>query len=330
MMKVFLAGLAWAGCCTVAQAADAAFAEDGKSVYAVSEAGLERIDLTSGEISKIDPEGVDGVDAICRAGGGAYYLLSEDTLWRWKPDAGPAVSFQKPLMEGQSFSDVACDAKTGKILIIGSEKTGADDARCRLFLKPGPDQPLMRVLLRHLGSAWIRGADFLPDGSLLFGAEGDLWHGVTGVEPTETPDESHGVITAYRYAPVGERYTYPGTPSQSGVCAIAAGAGHAFVHIKRINGSGWGHLSSLALPAAMTEDRFEAHNSVEDSIRTLQSVKEWQENGSCAYLCASSDRKRVYFTNGMGEERSHFLADSAIESGEPLPLRIGDKILPHD
>lgn len=329
-MNAFLGWLAWAGFSVVAHAADAAFTDDGKSVYAVSESRLERIDLTSGEISKVVPEGVNDIEAICRAGNGEFYLVAQDTLWRWKPDAGPAVSFQKPLKEGQSFSDVACDSKTGKILILGSEKTGDDDTHCRLFLKPGPDQPLVRVWLRHLGSAWIRGADFLPDGSLLFGAEGDLWHGVTGVEPSSPPEEFYGDITAYRYAPVGERSTYSGTPSQTGVCAVAVGAGHVFVHISRIGGSGWGHLSWLALPAAATENHFETHNSVEDSIRALQSVKELEENGSCSYLCASPDGKRVYFTSGMGEKRTHFLCDSAIEHGEPQPFRIGDKILPHD
>lgn len=329
-MKAFLAWLAWAGGCVAVQAADAAFSDDGKAVYAVNELGLERIDLPTGEILKIDPDGVGGIDAICRAGDGAFYLVSDDTLWRWKPDAGPAVAVQKPVKVGQSFDDVACDPKTGRLLIIGSEKTGDDETRCRLFFKPGPDQPLLHVWLRHLPNAWIRGVEFLPDGSLLFGAEGDLWHGITGVEPTEEPGRPYGDITAYRYAPVGERYTYSGTPLEAGVSAIAAGAGHVFVHISRIGGSGWGHLSWLAPPPAVIDDHFKMLNSVEDSIRALQSVKELDENGSRSYLCASPDGKRVYYTSGMGENRTHFLADSAIEHGEPLPFRIGDKILPHD
>jgi hypothetical protein len=328
-MKAFLGWLALAGCGTVAHAADAAFTDDGKSVYAVSKPGLERIDLTTGEISKVAPEGVADIDAICRAGDGAFYLLTDDTLWRWKPDAGPALSVLKPLKAEQSFEDVACDPKTGRILIIGREKTADDGSRCRLFFKPDPDHALLRVRLRHL-DAEISGAEFLPDGSLLFGAEGDLWHGIASVEPTDEPDDAYGVITAYRYAPVGERYTYPGTPSETGVCAVAAGADHVFVHMHRIHGSGWGHLSWLALPAPVTEDSFEIHNSVEDSIRVLQSVKKLEENGSCSYLCASPDGKRVYFTSGIGEKRTHFLSDSAIEHGDPLPFRIGEKVLPHD
>ena len=329
-MKAFLGWLALAGCSTVVHAADAAFADDGKSVYALSESGLERIDLTSGEISKVAPEGVSDINAICRAGDGAFYLLTADTLWRWKPDGGPALSVLKPLKEGQSFDDVACDPKTGRILIIGREKTADDGSRCRLFFKPDSDHPLLRVWLRHLDGVTIRGAEFLPDGSLLFGAEGDLWHGITGVEPTEDPGQPYGDITAYRYAPVAERYTYSGTPSETGVSAIAAGAGHVFVHISRMGGSGWGHLAWLALPTAVTDDHFEEHNSVEDSIHALQSVKKLEENGSCSYLCASPDGKRVYFTNGMGEKRTHFLSDSTIEHGDPLPFRIGEKILSHD
>ena len=329
-MKAFLGCLALAGFSMVAHAADASFTDDGKAVYALSESGLERIDLTSGEISKVDPEGVDSIDAICRAGDGAFYLLTSETLWRWKPDAGPALSILKPLQEGQSFEDVACDPKTGRILIIGREKTSDDDSRCRLFFKPDSDHPLLRVRLRHLDDATIRGAEFLPDGSLLFGAEGDLWHGVTGVEPTDEPDRPYGDITAYRYAPVGERFTYSGTPSETGVREIAAGAGHVFVHISRIGGSGWGHLSWLASPPTMVDDHFETRNSVEDSIRALQSVKELEDNGSRSYLCSSPDGKRVYFTSGMGEGRTHFLCDSTIELGEPQPFRIGDKILPRD
>jgi len=328
-MKAFLGCLALAGFSTMAHGADAAFTDDGKAVYAISEAGLECIDLASGEISKVVPEGVNDINAICRAGDGAFYLLTDVTLWRWKPGAGAALSILKPLKEGQSFNDVACDPKTGRILIIGREKTADDGSRCRLFFKPDSEHPLIRVWLRHL-DAEISGAEFLPDGSLLFGAEGDLWHGVTGVEPTEDPGQPFGDITAYRYAPLAERYTYSGTPSETGVCAIAAGAGHVFVHLRRIHGSGWGHLSWLALPDAVTEDNFDTHNSIEDSIHALQSVKKLEENGSCSYLCASPDGKRVYFTSGMGESRTHFLCDSAIEHGEPLPFRIGEKILPHD
>jgi hypothetical protein len=328
-MKAFLEWLAWGGCCAATHAADGAFTDDGKFVYAVTRPGLERIDLTSGEISTVTPERVNDIVAICRAGDGAFHLLTGDTLWRWKPDAGPALPVLKPLKGGQSFEDVACDPKTGRILIIGREATDDGGSRCRLFLKPDPDHSMLRVRLRHLDTE-ITGADFLPDGSLLFGAQGDLWHGVTSVEPTDDPESSYGVITAYRYAPMGERYTYPGTPSETGVCAIAAGADHVFVHMHRIHGSGWGHLAWLALPDVVTQGNFETHNSVEDSIRVLQSVKKLEENGSCSYLCASPDGKRVYFTSGIGEKRTHFLSDSAIDHGDPLPFRIGEKILPHD
>jgi hypothetical protein len=328
-MKALLGCFALVGFSSVVHAADAAFADDGKSVYALGRPGLEHITLATGEIAKVTPEGVDEIKAICRAGDGSFYLLTDATLWRWKPDAGPALSILKPLKEGQSFEDVACDPKTGRILIIGREKTADDGSRCRLFFKPDPDHAMLRVRLRHL-DAEITGAEFLPDGSLLFGAQGDLWHGVTSVEPTDEPDHAYGVITAYRYAPVGERYTYPGTPSETGVCAIAAGADHVFVHMHRIHGSGWGHLSWLALPAPVTEGNFEVHNSVEDSIRALQSVKKLEENGSCSYLCASPDGKRVYFTSGIGKQRTHFLSDSSIEQGNPLPIRIAEKILPHD
>ena len=328
-MKTLLGCVVLAGLSTVTHAADAAFTDDGKSVYALGRPGLERIDLATGEIAKVTPEGLDDISAICRAGDGTFYLVTEAALWRWKPEAGPALSVLKPLKEGQSFEDVASDPKTGRILIIGREDVPDDVSRCRLFFKPDPDHAMMRVRLRHL-DAEITGAEFLPDGSLLFGAQGDLWHGVTSVEPSDEPGNAYGVITAYRYAPMGERYTYPGTPSETGVCAIAAGADHVFVHMHRIHGSGWGHLAWLKLPDPITDGDFVTRNSVEDSIRVLQSVKKLEDNGSCSYLCASPDGKRVYFTSGIGEERTHFLSDSAIERGDPLPFRIGEKILPHD
>ena len=325
-----------------APAGEAAFADDGKTVYAIHDvtldagrdatldATLDLIHVDTGEINSIKLPGMGDIDGICRAEDGAFYLVSANTLWRWKPGNNPPVEVEKA-KSGCAFKDVACSDDQKQILIVGTKSNGKEAPATRLFYRAAPDRTFVTVWLRHLEDAIIRSPEFLPDGSLLFSAEGDLWHGELSEEPTEydngTQAKPIGTLAAYRYAPLAERYAYPGTPAEQGVRSIASGAGRIYVHVARIGGSGWGHLSSLSTPEPGKEGRFTAHNQIEDALSALQSVRRLFENGGQAYLCASPDRSKVYMTGGAGPGRTHYLVDKDDENATPAAFRIGDKVL---
>lgn len=308
-------------------AADAAFSDDGKTVYAINGLDLDVIDTTTGVIRQINPEGVLEIEGICRAGEGAFYLISKNALWRWKPLSEPAV-LVKQFVGDTTFSEVACSDDGKQILVVGQS---TEAGRTSLLYQSESTDVFAPVWLRHLPDARILGPEFMPDGTLMFSAEGDLWHGELEWDPIEndngTPPTPRVSLTAYRYAPVAKRLTYSGTSNQEGVSAIAFGAGRLFAHISRMNGSGWGNIVSLDAPAPMKDGSFTIHNGTEDAIKALRSLKEITDNPSRSFLCASPDRKHAYMTSGSGETRTHFLADADYEKGEPIAFRIGDKIL---
>ncbi|MGC4012984.1 MAG: hypothetical protein QM755_00480 [Luteolibacter sp.] len=73
------------------EAAGAAFAEDGKTVYAVEDNTIQAIRTDTGTVTALVVKEVDHPEAISRAGGGAFYLASEKTLWRWTPGGAAEV-----------------------------------------------------------------------------------------------------------------------------------------------------------------------------------------------------------------------------------------------
>jgi hypothetical protein len=159
--------------------------------------------------------------------------------------------------------------------------------------------PLVGVHARHLTDT-VSCAAFLPDHTLLFSTEGDLWHGLVQIEANEDHTETYGVLEGYRYAPVASRYTYDGTPFQEGVADIAISRRMAYLHVSRMNGSGWGSIARVALPPLSQDDTFTIRNSVKDAIRALRSYRELDDCPGAAYLCSSRDRKRVLFQNDTG------------------------------
>lgn len=151
-------------------AGTAVFSDDGKTVYSLNEKSLDAVHPATGEVQLIIPAGVNEIDGICRAGEGAFYLAADNALWRWKPGDEPAVLIEKA-PPGYSFTDVARHPETGKLLIVSRI-----DGRGPLFYKTNAKQPAVELRMRHLPDATIRSPEFLPDGTLMFSAEGDLWH----------------------------------------------------------------------------------------------------------------------------------------------------------
>jgi hypothetical protein len=306
------------------RASDAAFTDDGKLIYAIrweDEETLDVINEDAGTLREVHVtlgDGAKEIVAITRAGAGRMYLLTHDAVWNWKVGE-PSAALVEKAPEKTQFGDIACNPKTGEVLVTAvlSERD-EDGSKHHLFYKPASDQPMVKVWLRHLPQAEICCPVYLPDGSVLFSAEEDLWHGMLEFNPGGPSWEPRGDLYAYRYAPIAQRETYPGTPDEIGVMAIAVSKKKVYVHMHRWHGSGWGHLARLNLPSANPKKNWTNGNTVRDSIRALRSVEELDDNPSISYLCASPDGRKVYYTDSGRPQRTHYMTRN---DGEAEPFR---------
>jgi hypothetical protein len=106
---------------------------------------------------------------------------------------------------------------------------------------------------------------------------------------------------------------------------IAVARDAIFVHLARLGGSGWGSLAQLARPQTATKpEDFGA--SVVPAERlpmykvAMDSVKILGENGRAAYLCASPDETRVYYSRPV--ENSDQSEDWLVTNGQPRQLHL--------
>lgn len=329
-MRIFpLLGLASLLTQSPLHAAQAAFSEDGKSIFTPNADGLDVIHLDTGKIESVVPAGIKDIRSICPAGKGEFYMTSGKALWRWKPGKKPAVLVEKA-EDGYEFADVTCLPETGAVVILGNIQVDSRNYNS-LFYKPNAKHHSVKLKERYLADAAILAPEFLPDGTILFSAEGDLWHGDFEMEtiPPEDdePERLVGSLMAYRYAPIAERYNDSGTSSELGVDKVAYGAGKVFVHLGRMGGSGRGHLTTLVAPAVRKDGDFPVHNKAADYVRTLQSAQTLFDCPSLSAICSSSDHKQVYFSTETDSVTTHFLAKADVQEGKPIAFRTGDKIL---
>jgi len=295
----------------------AAFTADGKSVYLTdldTPGSLDMIDMESGKATKVKV-GLgkdDVVGGIALAKDGAFYLVTKHSLWHWTPGEAKAKWMEKPPEKG-TFHDVACNFKTDEVLIT-------DENGSNLYYKRDRRSPLIFVGIRYPPGQEITAAPvYLQDGSFLFAADGDLWHGF--IELTADGSRTLADLVAYRYAPMCERETYNGTPIQTGILGIAAGKKKVYVDFSRIHGSGWGSIKMLNLPE-QKDRKWQSKNSAETTVLTLKSIEETDEDtsGCLTYLCGSADGRLVYYGNRMNPEsrRVGYLFRDDSKSTEPL------------
>lgn len=176
-----------------AKAAHAVFSADQLSVFltASDTSGTLRIlnaetseicELTFPEIAQA-PEKPE-IQAISPGKNGGFWLLTEKSLWRWD---GRKASARKvaDAPEGVTFEDVAAQRDGEGSQVITGRLARQDEwgrTGC-LFFKRDAQGPLLKVFVRRLDE--IECPVYLDDGSLLFGAEGDLWHGKVDFDPGE-------------------------------------------------------------------------------------------------------------------------------------------------
>lgn len=279
-------------CCEAALAGNAAFSADGKVVYTInwdSPGTLNRVEMNSQKAVtiKVKLGKDDVVDGIARAKDGAFYLVTKNTLWRWQAGEDNATLLEPS--PTHPLNDVACNPQTDEILLT----SGSD-----LYYKRNSRTAMIQVNIRYQPGNEICSPVYLQDGSFLFGADGDLWHGIIDyyIEDPETKDRlEHADLTAYRYAPLATRETYNGSPVETGVGNIAVSNEKVYVDFRRMGGSGWGSILRLNLPV-QKKGIWTSNNTAKDTVQTLSSVEElFITGGNYIFIFGAPDGKQVYY-----------------------------------
>jgi hypothetical protein len=240
----------------------------------------------------------DVVAGLALAKDGSFYLVTKNALWSWVP-AEARVTWLEGAPKNVNFDDVACNPRTDEVLVT----SGPD-----LYYKSNRRTGVTAVNIRYPPGKKIESPTFLPDNSFIFSADGDLWHGFieyAAKEPGSTNQCAKAALVAYRYAPLATRETYDGTPSETGIRAIAVSRKKVYVDFGRMEGSGWGRVVRMELPV-QEPGTWASHNGADETVKTLGSVEDLGcIHGGHVYLCGSPDGCRVYFGDGCGDARPH-------------------------
>lgn len=315
----FIFSLLLAGGC-ILRAGEACFSQDGKRVYLKTfEPGLAKIE----EIGLDDgshrfhafPQspGPGEINQLECLSDGALLLLCDNAIWKWTADHQKLTKIQAA-PKGTSFIEMALSRPDhGLAVWCWAQTPGSETRAGRLMFARSPAAKLTPVRMRRVLN--VTGLCFHGKNELLFGTEGDLWNG------TIEEDEASLSLTAERFAPLSDRETSNGTPSQTGVSRVAVSAGKIYTHVSRMGGSGWGNVIRLSLPSDCepAPEIKDMRRQFQIYSKALNSVEVLEENGSLSFLCASQDGKRVFFTNRIGQDRTCFLIEN---DGAAGPVKV--------
>ncbi|MBS0660836.1 MAG: hypothetical protein JSR82_21670 [Verrucomicrobia bacterium] len=219
-----------------------------------------------------------------------WIALTSDALWRKSP---AAAAFERWVEAGPdlAWQDLAVDPASGNVLLTGEvgRESGEKLHALRLYVrKLGRVQ---RVFSRRVGE--LDGPSFAPDGTLCFGARGDLWQGRLVAPEAASDEEGAWSLEAARWVPLAYLETANATPSSYGVRATAVTAAMAYVHLYRLGGSGFGWVVRLPRakwsPDAAAEDGPLAH--WRQTAEALRRVEMLGAQGRPAQLAAARDGK---------------------------------------
>jgi hypothetical protein len=275
-----------------ARGAEAVFSLDEKSVFVVTPKGLLQLNLSTKTAQKIafptrfDPDRDYGV-SLSNAG---YLLLAaNDGIWAYDPEKTKWTPvYHSPA--GSFCTDLAYNPTNSSIVFQTSDR----NAPCWL-LKKDSEKPLP-IRLRRV--EYLAGATFDSRGRLFFGYNGDLWMGSICALPEEEQKNEYWVC-AIRIAPLADLETSFGTPSNQGVEMTAPSASRIYVHLRRLGGSGWGNIASVAMPALdftggeLEDDSLEKRLALyQEELKSTQLIG---ENGSYGYLCATRSGSQIFY-----------------------------------
>ena len=307
-------------------AGEAAFSEDGSTVYfenttAKTDAPLCMFDVKTGKIAEATfkfTEPNETFEGICRYTDKCFLIVSERHLWKWDPISNKS-SLVESAPEGVKFNDAAYSARSGRVVIADFTSDSGSNRACYNFLMLEKGASSM-VSVRAWRLHYMMAPQFLDDDTLVFGCDGDLWHGRIQNEPPDGDSPSKEgplFLAAYRYAPLGTPENYMGSPSATGVKALAISKGMVYAQVSRLAGDGWGALVRLPLPPPNKDD-FDRHDDfVErrkiylDALMRVEVLD--QESDWPVQLCTSADGNLVHFVGsikGPLMQRRHYMIDN--------------------
>lgn len=162
-------------------AAEAAFSEDGKTVYACANDGgkLWQVVLADGKTTVLDLSPQlqgDGITAISVATDGRLWLATPKKLFLWKPSENSVTKVLD--LEHGEFTDINANPATGDLLVqtFGGEEETDDGLHLKVLPKGQTD------LAEAAESPAMLSFVFVAEGRLFFSHAGDLWAGLANVE----------------------------------------------------------------------------------------------------------------------------------------------------
>ena len=281
------------GVISIGNCAEAVFSLDEQSVFLATPKGLVELNLTTKSAhslappTKLDPD-IDYGVSLSNAG----YLLftGSDGVTAYDPAKKTWASVCRS-PTGTTCTDVACNPLDGSIVL---QTTNKKDVLAYWLLLNGTGKPIP-VRLRRV--QYLSGFTFDSQGRLYFGYNGDLWIGSICNIPEDK--ESGYWVCGIRIGPVADLETNFATPTNQGVQMTAPAADGIYIHLLRLGGSGWGSIALVSNPAVKFTDGEPADDSFEKRLvlyqDELKSVRQFGENGSYGFLCASRSGRRVFY-----------------------------------
>jgi len=315
----------------ISKAGEATFSRLGKTIYQLGkETPLKRLDLDAGVMTDITVPGLadgDGVRSLAISNAGFILCLSKTAVYAWDDVKGSDAVVVCRAPENVEFRNIAHNPANSTIALTARVEPAEAGSRSEwaLFAKFEDEDEVARVRCRRVVA--ISDMAFGRDGTLHLSTEGDLWIGRIVREADASP-----YLQAFRHTPIATRETNMTTGSQMGADLMAISKDAVYSHVRRMGGSGWGHLVRVRKPPSPeSEDgEFTTPFKLPDRLalyrEQLAAVEILGENGTRSYLCASQDGRQVYFrasreTPTGKKSHSHWLIR---DGGEPEALEVSE------
>jgi hypothetical protein len=227
-------------------AGSAAFLPDGKRVARQGDSGVVLLELSSGTESDLKfPEDFQVEYVGLAATADTVLLAGGQRVMSWNPATGAWRELWRAPVE-LTVDDVACDPKSGRVLVTTSKENAEPTW---WMLDPKHPQKAGKVFNRRATHATHPVFD--PAGHLYFTCHGDLWMGSIEVGDWE---ETPFVLNGTRIWPLAAQETSEANSSGLSAHEILPLEKHLLVELSRTGGSGWGNV--IRVPNA---DAFENH-----------------------------------------------------------------------
>ncbi|PTX94755.1 hypothetical protein DB346_22360 [Verrucomicrobia bacterium LW23] len=225
---------------------------------------------------------------------GRILIGTQKSLYWYDPAKGTADRFYVPKeMKGQ-ISELAYDHTADVLLLDTTEE---------LYVLPKGKDEFEPVNTRRAPDR--DGISFAPNGTLLFGCHGDLWHGKVVAEEDEEDGKKvvRYSIYGYRYCPLATLETASMTPSEEGVRCTAFFDGKVYAEVNRLGGSGWGTLATVPPPhlgkPRGPDQEIEMYQNVAERAevyrKALAGTKVLGGSGGRYFLSASGDGSTLFY-----------------------------------